>query len=204
MNWWKKYGDKVGMGCFQEGPYVQQPHALTYISLHVVYNYFVLNFIESVWVYFHAMLKHSYPNGQFLSTPHVGSLVPRPCPSLRESGSGNGELRKLTLVNGLWLRQSLNSQTCLAVIESVQWNIDIVVGAITVQTGSGVTWKHEAAKGVNWDLHLAYMQFAGGLHAADLLKTWVQGQPKKHVHISCRVHSIQNHDAVYKHEQALW
>ena len=106
MNWWKKYGDKVGMGCFQEGPYVQQPHALTYISLHVVYNYFVLNFIESVWVYFHAMLKHSYPNGQFLSTPHVGRLVPRPCPSLRESGSGNGELRKLTLVNGLWLRQS--------------------------------------------------------------------------------------------------
>ena len=40
MNWWKKYGDKVGMWCFQEQPqYVQHPQATpAHISLHVVFG----------------------------------------------------------------------------------------------------------------------------------------------------------------------
>ena len=42
-----------------------------YISLHVVYNLYwtLLNQSECIR---NAKLKHSYPNGQFLQTPHVG------------------------------------------------------------------------------------------------------------------------------------
>ena len=59
------------------------------------------------------------------------------------------------------LRQGLDLQTYLATRELVQGNISRVVGAqVTVlgQTGFGSTQKHEAAEGMNWNVHMEYMQ----------------------------------------------
>ena len=70
---------------------------------------------------------------------------------------------------GCDFRQALDLQTCLA---NRECNISRAVGAqftVLGQTGFGSTPKHEAAEGMNWDVHMAYMQPAGGLHAADPL-----------------------------------
>ena len=84
----------------------------------------------------------------------------------------NGELRKLALVNWLWLqtkprRTNLPSYYRVSPMEHRHsgWR------CITVQTGSGVTWKHE--EGVKWDLHLAYAVCRWPIHASQ--STWNMG-----------------------------
>ena len=71
----KKYGDKVGMGvCSRTTTICPMQHAQAtpaYISLHVVYNLYWTSLNQSECIR-NAKLKHSYPNGQFLQTPHVG------------------------------------------------------------------------------------------------------------------------------------
>ena len=48
MDWWKKYGDKVRMGCVEEQPYVQHPQDTSEcISLLKVDNLYWTSLIQS-------------------------------------------------------------------------------------------------------------------------------------------------------------
>ena len=68
MNWWKMYGDKAWMGCVKNDHMsnIHKPHPHTYSYMWCII------YTEIHWISLSAfaMLKHSYPNGQFLQT-HV-------------------------------------------------------------------------------------------------------------------------------------
>ena len=56
----------------RDNVYVQHPQATpAYITLLVMYNLYWTSLNQSECIC-NAKLKHSYPNGQFLQTPHVG------------------------------------------------------------------------------------------------------------------------------------